>query len=119
MSVFRDTSIEWAGKTYTLTPTMRLLHKIEAGDQSKNIGPISLARVTADAMSAQPQLAKMSHVVELVMRDAGAKDFTEDEFYQEMTSGDRTAAIECWHLIVQAISPMPKEGKDDAVPDTE
>lgn len=118
MSVFRDTEIEWNSKTYTLTPTMRLLHRIESGDRSKGIGPISLASVTNDAFSGQPQLAKMAHVVELVMHHAGAKDFTEDEFYREVTSGDRNAAVDCWHTIVQALSPSPKEGKDDAAPDT-
>ena len=119
MSVFRDTTIEWNGETYTLTPTMRLLHAIEAGDRSKGIDRISLAEVMQSVTSGQPQLAKMSHIVEMVMRHAGAKDFREDEFYQEFWVGDRTAATECWHTIVSAITPAPKEGKDDAVPDTE
>ena len=118
MSVFRDTPIEWDGETYTLTPTMRLLHAIEAGDASKGIGPISLANVMLDVSYNQPQLAKMSHIVEVVMRYAGAKNFTEDEFYREMSVGDRDAAVACWHKIIHAISPSPKEGNDDAAPDT-
>ena len=120
MSVFREKTVAWDGKDYKLVPTMRLLHAIEAGDRSKGIGRISLAAITSDAAQGQPQIAKMSHVVELVMRHAGATEFAEDDFYREMASSDpdaRAAAIACWYDIMEAISPVPKEGKTAAAQD--
>lgn len=114
MSIFRETELSWKGQKYTLVPSMRLLHSIEAGDPSKGIGRISLASVALDAATAQPQVAKMSHIVEVVMRHAGAQEFTEDEFYSEMSVGDRAAAVECWQNIIDAISPRPKQGKEAA-----
>lgn len=114
MGVFRETSIEWGGKTYKFVPTMKLLHSIEAGDPAQDIAPISIARLTNDALTGNPQIAKMSFVVQKIMHAAGATDFSDEEFYQEMTVGDRLAAVACWHQVIAALSPAPKEGKKAA-----
>ena len=111
MGIFRETPIEWGDKEYTLVPNMKLLRKIEMGSRIKEIEPFSLSRLVSDSLSGAPQVPLMAHVVELVMRHAGADDFTEDEFYQEMQVGDKDAAIACWWTIIAAISPVPKEEK--------
>lgn len=117
MGIFRDKPIEWDGKEYTLVPSLNMLRRIESGSPAKEIPPLSVSKLVATAISGEPHIPLMAHVVEVVMHHAGADDFTEDEFYYEMMVGDRAAAVALWHAIVAAISPAPKEAKKPAAPD--
>lgn len=118
MSIFRETLIEWDGKEYTLVPSLKLLRKIEMGSKLKEIDPISLSKLVSDSIAGAPQIPLMAHVAEVVMHHAGATDFSEDEFYQEMQVGDRKAAVAFWWTVVAAISPAPKESKKAAAPES-
>ena len=118
MSIFRETSISWGGKDYTLVPSMALLRRIEAGNRTREVPPISLSRLVSDSSTGHPQLSLMMWVVETVMNHAGAHSFTDDVAYQEFHSSDTKAIMELWFAIVAALSPVPKEQKKADAPES-
>ncbi len=59
----------------------------------------------------------MAQVIQEVMHEAGATDFSDDEVYQEFYTGGNVAVVELWHQIITALSPVPKEQKKAVAPE--
>jgi len=115
MSIFRDTSITWDGKSYDFVPSLALLRKIERGRAGE--GAVSLVKVAQAASSGEPLLPLMCQIITNVMHYAGADDFTEEEVYREAMTGGAAAVIALWHEIYAALSPVPKEQKKADAPE--
>lgn len=104
MSVFRETKIEWNGKSYTLIPSMSLLRAIE-------LQGISLMHVEWQVSAGKPQAALMSTIIAIVLGHAGAEGVTEELIYQEIKSSDPSDVLKLYRSIMTAISPEDKTPK--------
>jgi len=101
MSVFRETTITWKGKTHKFTPSMKLLRAIERGDGN---GTVSIIELIHGANSGRPQLSFMAWIVTLVLLHAGAESADEEEVYGEMLGFDEEA-FALYRAVIDAISP--------------
>jgi len=107
MSVFRDVEIEWGGKSYSVTPSNRLLRKIESEG-------ISLTHMIGRVADGQAPISEVSYVVAEFLKSAGAK-VTEDEVYgyimETMADGDEDGFATLAVAVVEAITPKGLTGK--------
>lgn len=118
MSIFRETTITWDGKSYDFIPSLALLRKIERGRPGE--GPVSLVLVGQSAHSNAPLVPLMCQVIADVMHFAGASDFSEEETYCEALAGGKDgsqAVITLWYEIYAALSPVPKDQKKAVAPE--
>ena len=103
MSVFREIEMHYEGKDYTLTPSNRLLRRIEAG-----LAPSSLTGVMTRVASANPPVSEIAYIVTEFLGAAGASDIDEDEVYGDMMAdlADGGAGVRSMcEVILQAITP--------------
>lgn len=104
MAVFRDVDIEWGGRSWRVTPSNRLLRRIEAED-------VSLQYMLAELQRGRVKLSHLAFVMATTLRDAGA-DVTEDEMLAEMVAGDQDAVFRLAQNVLAAIFPVTDaEGK--------
>lgn len=99
MGFWRSVDMEWKGKTYTVTPTFDLLSRIEKR------GDLSIMRVTADAVSGNPQATKMALILAMLLREGGAEDVSVDEIAASIMRGKNKAAA-LYHAVQEALIPQ-------------
>ena len=75
MSVFRDIEMEYEGQTYTVTPSNRLLRRIEA--------EVSIMAMFSKFQSGKPVISELAFVIAVFLNSANA-GVTEDEVAQEL-----------------------------------
>lgn len=107
MSVFRELSIIWKGQTYTLTPSNKLLRKIEGEG-------INLARMMQEAEAGQPSLSYFAGFLAMMMQAAGA-EVSEDDMFGELVN-DPDGAMKLAGSLFEAILPSPAEAKKPEAP---
>lgn len=73
MSVFREVEMGWGGKTYTVTPSNKVLRRIESEG-------ISLVHMAERVAKGEPPLSQLALVIATLLQQGGAK-VTEDEIY--------------------------------------
>jgi len=109
MAVFRDVEIEWGGVDYTVTPSNKLLRKIESK------GDVSLTAVASKAADGNVQMSVMSFILAELLASAGArpkgKDTLEDEIYREMIHGGEEKTVSLAQGTMLAIMPQEQSGK--------
>lgn len=115
MGIFREIELSWDGKDYTLIPSMKLLRRIERGRPGE--GPISIIQVMNQSFNGNPQVSIMAQIIQEVMHEAGATDFSEDEVYQAFYGGEEKEVVALWGQVIAALSPVPKDQKKADVPD--
>lgn len=107
MAVFRDVDMAWQGKTYTVTPSNRLLRRIEGEG-------ISLTHMISRISKGEPPISETCYVVAELLRSGGA-DVTEDDVYGEvmtaLAEGREDAFANMAVAVVEAISPQGLTGK--------
>ncbi|MDX1489203.1 MAG: hypothetical protein R3268_13420 [Acidiferrobacterales bacterium] len=113
MSVFRDVKLIHEGEEYWLTPSNRLLRRIEG-----EMAPSSLTDMIARIGSGKPPVSEVALVVTEFLKAAGVDKVDEDEIYSDlmrdlMNDGGKVFASMC-EAIVTAISPADDEGKKPA-----
>lgn len=114
MAVFRDVNLEYQGKTYVLSPSLRFLRRID-GELSKS--NTSLISVIGRVSSANPPIFDVAYIVCEFLREAGAKDVDEDTVYADLmddmsnNNGEGFAA-----LVLSIAAAITPEGKDVANP---
>jgi len=105
MGVFRDIEMEYEGQTYTVTPSNRLLRRIEG-----ELSPSSLTDMIARIGSAKPPVSEVAFVVAEFLKAGGAEKVSEDEMYAELMSDLMTNEGKVFgamtEAIVVAISPV-------------
>ena len=111
MAVFRDVTIQWDGEEYVLTPSNRLLRRIEGEG-------ISLPHMISRIGKGEPPISEVCYVMAEFLKSAGAK-VSEDDIYGEvMTSlagGDENGFANMAAAIVEAISPEEPGKKPKAL----
>lgn len=112
MSVFREVKLIHNGEEYWLTPSNRLLRRIEG-----EMAPSSLTDMIARIGSGKPPVSEVALVVSMFLKEAGADGASEDELYGELMadlmSGGKVFGAMC-EAIVMAISPADATGKKPA-----
>ena len=100
MSVFREIKLSYKGKDYDLTPSNRLLRKIER--------ELSLTDMIARIGEAKPPISEIAFVASEFLKAAGAGDVDEDEMHQALMADVMNGGDVFQHMceaIVLAISP--------------
>jgi hypothetical protein len=98
MSVFRDVTIKWHGTDYVVTPTMRLLRRIE-NEQ------VSLTDIAVRASQGKPPVSHIALVLSVLLQSAGAPHCSEDEVFQELIEGNEKQVLALVTATLQAFSP--------------
>ena len=98
--VFREVTIAWGDKDYTVTPSNKLLRRIEGA------GDISIPAMAFAFGQKKPRMSEAAFVIAELLKAAGAT-VNEDEVFQELITGDQ-AQVEA--LIVSLFNAiMPQE----------
>lgn len=112
MSVFREVKMTYDGEEYWLTPSNRLLRRIEA-----EMAPSSLTDMIARIGHGKPPVSEVALVVTEFLKAAGAQKVDEDQMYSDLMGdlmdGGQVFSSMC-EAIVTAISPADDGGKKSA-----
>ena len=106
MSIFRDVTISWRGKEYTVTPSMRLMRTIEMGD-------ISLSDIAVRTARGYPPVSHISYVIAKMLEHSGV-NVTEDEVYAELVNGEADAVSFLVGAVLNSFTPQMDQGKNRA-----
>jgi hypothetical protein len=107
MAIFRDVTIAWRGKEYTITPSMRLMRTIEMGD-------ISLSDIAVRTSQGRPPVSHLAFVISKMLQSVGA-DVSEDDVYSEIIRGKPEQVQNMIGVVLMAFSPAEDErGNQDA-----
>ena len=107
MAIFRDVTITWRGKDYTVTPSMRLMRSIEMGD-------ISLSDIAVRTSQGRPPISHLAFVISKMLQSVGA-EVNEEEVYSEILRGDQSQVQNMIGVVLMAFSPAEDErGNQDA-----
>jgi hypothetical protein len=107
MAIFRDVTITWRGKEYTVTPSMRLMRSIEMGD-------ISLSDIAVRTSQGRPPVSHLAFVIAKMLQSVGV-NVTEEDVYSEILRGDQTQVQNMIGVVLMAFSPAEDErGNQDA-----
>jgi hypothetical protein len=102
MAVFRDLEIEFAGETYLVTPSMRVLRNIE--------DEVSIPRLAWGVSNGQPQTSHLAFVLAKLLQTAdNGRGMSEELVYAEINEMDAAHLIEIWNAVLEAVSPQPKK----------
>lgn len=113
MGVFRDIEVEYGGRKYTLTPSNRLLRRIEG-----EVG--SILDVMSRTGAAKPPVSEIAFIVCEFLTAAGVRGIDEDEIYGELMldlvqgGGEQFGAM-C-EVIGMAVSPAEMDPKKQPAP---
>lgn len=118
--VFREIELAYGGKTYTLTPSVKMLRRIE-GQGDINILSV-IHKVGMQAETGALPIFDLATIACGFLREAGCK-VDEDEVYAEimadLTQGDAKWMMGFCEVLVAAISPPEQDPKKaDASPAT-
>lgn len=112
MSVFRDVKLTYDGQEYMLTPSNRLLRRIEG-----EMAPSSLTDMIARIGTGKPPVSEVAFVVTEFLKAGGAQKVDEDQMYADLMNdlmeGGAVFGAMC-EAIVMAISPSDDTGKKPA-----
>lgn len=104
MAIFRDVTITWRGKDYTVTPSMRLMRSIEMAD-------ISLTDIAVRTSQGRPPVSHIALVLSKMLQSVGA-NATEDAVFEELISGDADQVAAMIGVVMTAFTPQIDEGKN-------
>jgi len=108
--VFRDIDIVWEGERYTLTPSNRLLRRIES--------EVSLTKLFNDAQNGELSVPNLSYVVCEFLKAAGVKGIDEDAIYgdlmADMANNNGALIMQMVEVIATAMSPPDADPKKPA-----
>ena len=104
MSIFRDVTITWRGKDYTVTPSMRLMRTIEMGD-------ISLSDIAVRISQGRPPVSHLAYVISRMLQSAGAS-VSEEDVYAEILKGKQDDVQNMIGMVLMAFTPEADEAKN-------
>ena len=100
--VWRDVSIVFRGESYTITPSVRLLMRIEQD--------VSLSGILMAWGQGKPQVMAMSFLIAELLKAAGAK-VTADDVMQEIAHGGQDG-MQLMGVVIEAITPAAPDEAD-------
>lgn len=107
MGVFREVAIDWKGRTYHVTPSNKLLRRIE-------MEGISIAGLVNDFQKGEPKLFCVAYVMAVLLQSAKANVTEDDVAAVLMGSQDEAKVMTLLETFITAIVPG-----QDSVPGNE
>jgi len=109
MSVFREVDMEWGGETYTVTPSNKVLRRIEGEG-------ISLVHMAERVSKGEPPLSQLAFVIATLLQHGGAK-VSEDDIYLGLVDAEGSKElISLAENTMLAIFPQDVAGKKPDAP---
>lgn len=102
-SIFQEVVLTWRGTEYRITPTMRLLNRIEQD--------VSLAVLAGRISNGDVPITHIATAVSIMLQSKGAKASAED-VYAELLGDDPEVVSEMAQAIMLAAFPTPKKSVD-------
>ncbi len=98
-AVFQEIEIQWEGKAYKVTPTYRMIQRIEQ--------TISIANLAARVGAGEAPLSQLADILSIALREAGCKSdsakaeeifaaINNDEDAQQLMSGAAAVLFACF-----------------------
>lgn len=107
--VYREVELTWGDRTYTVTPTFRLIQQIEQR--------VSVSAVLGSIANGTPKMSLLSEVVADLLRFGGCKDASAEDIYASLLSPEGSGAIQgICTAIMLAFIPEAQEAKPKANP---
>jgi len=106
MGIFRDVTITWRGKEYTVTPSMRLMRTIE-------IGVVSFSDIAVRTSRGYPPVSHIAYVISKMLETAGVSA-SEEEVYLELVNGDAAAVSALIGTVLNSFNPQLETSKNPA-----
>lgn len=101
-AVFRDVTIHFRGRDYTVTPSNRMIRRLE--------NDVSISKMMIAWARGEPLLGAMCYVLAEMLRGAGAS-VTEDDVLQEVSHAGQDG-IALLGLVMEALTPAAPEKAD-------
>lgn len=101
-AIFQEIQLGWGGEQYSITPTMKLLNKIEQD--------VSLARLAHRMSVGDVPMSQLACVIGTLLRAAGA-NASDEEVYSEMMTGEPGAIQDMASTVMLAVFPQPKKSE--------
>jgi hypothetical protein len=105
--VFREMTIKWAGESYTLTPSMTLMRRIDR--------EVSVMDMIQRANDGRFPAFDLAYVICEFLRAAGAKDVSDDEVYahlmDDLGENDGKEVMPMLNAVIAAVSPSEGDEK--------
>lgn len=102
--VFREITIGWGGKTYTLVPSNKMLRRVDM-----QLAPRTLVGVFSSVRAGEFPLFDLALIGSEFLKEAGAS-FTEDDVYagfvEDMNDNDGAGVMAFAEAINLAITPV-------------
>lgn len=102
MSVFREVEIEWGGRSYTVTPSNRLLRRIE-----REVPVLNMLR------DFEREIIKPSELAFVLAEflKAGGANVDEDDLFGALVGADAAATFVLAEQVLTALIPVDPAGK--------
>lgn len=108
MGLFREVKLKWQGQDYWVTPTNRIIRRME--NEGTTIGALAM-RLSAG----EPMLGNISFVIATLLAEAGVKasgdDPLEDEVLMYLNESNRADVEELAATVLMALVPQGLDAK--------
>lgn len=101
-AIFEPVTIGWDGKEYTITPTMRLLNRVEQH--------VSISAMAHAMAMGEPRITHLATAVAVFLQSAGVK-VTDEEVYQVLMHAEPDEIYATSNAIVEGAFPVKKDDK--------
>jgi len=105
--IFRDVAIEWQGRDVVVTPSNRLMRRIEAEDG------VNLVQLAIDMSRAKAKTSVLAFVGAELLK-AGGAEVTEDDVRAYLMGSDVKGVKAFLTAVMSAIIPTDDDGKKPA-----
>lgn len=108
MTAFREVIIEFEGKEYTISPSMKMLRAIEGSG-------VSLAAMANNLAEGKPQISHVAYVLYHMLKSSGA-DVSEDSVYFAIMGASQDQSTAWLEAVVKAFAPGALDEKKPDAP---
>jgi len=102
-AVFEEVELTWKGETYKVTPTMKMLNKIEQD--------VSLSSLAYRIGNNDVPVSLLATAIAAMLQYAGARA-TNEEVYMQLLNGDPDTVAGMAQAVILAAFPQPKKSED-------
>jgi hypothetical protein len=106
--IFRDVAMEWEGQTYHVTPSNKLLRRIEGQG-------VNIAATMKGLASGTVSVSSLAFIAAELLK-AGGADVTEDQTYGALMGGDEARVNRLATMVAEAIMPKEADAKNPVAP---
>ena len=99
-AVFEEVELEWEGNIYKVTPTYRMIQRIEQD--------VSIAGISQRLAEGNPPMSHIASVVGVLLRSAGVQVDDGDIYAKMLTELDAEQITQLAEVVVSAFVPRSK-----------